>query len=111
MASRLVPPDVVARLAVSPEPAARWIALALLAGRPPTDAAVVGAHRDVVADPLTEDLLARLGTWEDPPPISGHDKPAFVPDARRIVAIDGSTIEGSFPAYQSGNSFEASSQF
>jgi hypothetical protein len=29
----------------------------------------------------------------------------------RVVAIDGSTIEGSFPAYASGKSYEASSQF
>jgi len=91
MASRLVPPDVVARLAVSPEPAARWIALALLAGRPPTDPEVEWAHRDVVADPLTEDLLARLGTWEDPPPISGHDKPAFAPNLLALLADMGVT--------------------
>jgi hypothetical protein len=39
-----------------------------------------------------------------------HTGPAD-PMQVRIVAIDGSTIEGSFPAYQSGKSFEASSQF
>ncbi len=39
-----------------------------------------------------------------------HTGPAD-PMQVRIVAIDGATIEGSFPAYQEGRSFEAQSQF
>ena len=88
---RLVCDETVARLAQSPEPTARWIALAVLAGRSHTDPDVIRAHDDVVADPLTADLLGRLGTWETPPPISGHDKAEFAPNLLGLLADMGVT--------------------
>jgi len=100
MADALVSARTVARLATSPEPAARWVALAILAApaagasvpfpAPPADD-VARAHADVMADPLTADILARLSSWESPAPISGHDRPEFAPNLLGLLADMGVT--------------------
>src|SRR5659263_751492 len=56
---RLVCDETVARLAQSPEPTARWIALAVLAGRSHTDPDVIRAHDDVVVCP--DDVRVGVG--------------------------------------------------
>lgn len=83
--------DPLPRLVASPEPGARWIAHAVLMAKPPTHPDVRQAHADVLADPATEDLLARLVEWEAENPVSGHDKPQFAPNLLALLADIGVT--------------------
>ena len=47
---------------------------------------VVAAHRAVLADPLTRDLIDRLPDWEGGQPLSGHDSPKFAPNLLNLLA-------------------------
>lgn len=88
---RVLSPGLVDRLAESPEPAARWIALTELLARDPTDSEVIRTHQQVLDAPLTEDLLGRLVPWEVENPISGHDRPAFAPNLLGLLTDLGVT--------------------
>lgn len=78
------------------EPAARWIALTrLLEDR---DAAAIDqAHREVLADPRTHELVGRLRDWNNPEPLSGHNSPAYNPNILSLLAdmgVGGGEIPG-----------------
>lgn len=70
----------IERLVASDEPAARWVALTQVAGVGEDDPGAVATRRQVLDDPRTADLLARLEPWEEENPISGHDAPRFAPN-------------------------------
>lgn len=74
-----------------PEPAARWVALTKLHGLAADDATVRRAHRDVMDEPATHDLLDRLVPWAQENRISGHDKPSFAPNLLNLLADMGVT--------------------
>ena len=57
----------------SDDPAARWVALTELLDRPTGDPEVEATHRAVLADSGTRDLIGRLGDWDRPWLLSGHD--------------------------------------
>lgn len=73
-------------LLTSSEPAARWVALTELLDRPSDDPEVHAANRAVLADPGTRDLAGRLGDWDDPVPLSGHDSAAYAPNLLNLLA-------------------------
>jgi hypothetical protein len=73
-------------LLATDEPATRWVTLTQLLGRPDDDPAVQAAHRAVVADSGTADLVARLGDWDNPTPLSGHDSPMYAPNVLSLLA-------------------------
>jgi hypothetical protein len=73
-------------LLASDEPAARWVALTQLLNRSSNDPEVRAAHRAVLADPGTHDLAGRLGSWDDPAPLSGHDSAAYAPNLLGLLA-------------------------
>lgn len=78
--------DPVHWLLDSEEPAARWVALTALLDRDAGDPAVQGAHRDVVADPATMELVARLPDWTSGDRLSGHNSPSFAPNLLNVLA-------------------------
>lgn len=86
---RVLKTGLAERLAASAEAPARWVALTVLQRRSADDSEVVRAHADVMADPLTEDLLARLHPWDVEVHLSGHDKPAFLPNLLGVLADRG----------------------
>ena len=73
-------------LLASDEPAARWVALTALLGRPDDDPEVTAAHRAVVADPGTRALIDRIPTWGAPLALPGHDSPLFAPNLLGLLA-------------------------
>lgn len=78
-------PDVRAWLLASPEPSARWIARSQLEPHP--DAALVALEHDaVLVDPGTRALVDRIGAWDQPQEISGHQSPAFAPNLLGLLA-------------------------
>jgi hypothetical protein len=78
--------DPRAWLLASDEPAARWIALTELLGRPADDPDAAAARAAVLADPGTVDLIDRLPDWEADNHLSGHDSPAFAPNILGLLA-------------------------
>ena len=56
----------------SAEPAARWSLLAGVLDRADDDDEVLAAHRGVLADPVTRDLIDRLPDWEGGQPRRGR---------------------------------------
>lgn len=78
--------DPLPWLLSSSEPAARWVALTGLldAGRDDDD--VRRARRDVVADPATRSLVARLPDWTVDQHLSGHQSPSFGPHLLGLLA-------------------------
>lgn len=80
----LLPQDPLPALLASEDPAARWVTLVELLGRPADDDAVAEAHAAVLADARTRALLDRLPDWESPPPIGGHDAPAYAPNLLQL---------------------------
>jgi hypothetical protein len=82
----LIPDATVEWLLASDEPAARWIALTRLLGRGPDDPEVAAAHRAVLTDPGTLDLIGRLGDWDRPEPLSGHASAAYAPNLLCLLA-------------------------
>lgn len=77
--------DLIERLRSSPEPAARWVILHRIEGRPADDPDVTAAHAAVLADPGTERLIASMIRWDQPVRLGSHDKPAFVPNTLRLL--------------------------
>jgi len=76
----LLEADPAPWLLASDEPAARWVTLTRVLGRADDDPEVVAAHAAVLADPLTADLLGRLGDWEAGDALGGHNSPRFLPN-------------------------------
>jgi hypothetical protein len=68
------------------DPAARWQLLTGSVGRGPDDPDVRTAREQVLADPATADLIARLPDWEGGAGFSGHNSPAFAPNLLNLVA-------------------------
>lgn len=73
-------------LFASDEPTTRWVALTQLLDRPSDDPEVQAAHRAVLTDQGTRDLAGRLGDWDDPAPLSGHDSAAYAPNLLGLLA-------------------------
>jgi hypothetical protein len=86
-----VGPDPVQWLLDAGEPAARWVTLTALLDREPGDHAVRDAHRDVLADPATTELAARLPDWTSGDRLSGHNSPSFAPNLLNLLADMGVT--------------------
>jgi hypothetical protein len=70
----------------SGEPAARWVTLVELLGRPKSDSEVLAAHGQVLADAGTRSLIDRLPDWEVDTKLSGHNSPAFAPNLLNLLA-------------------------
>jgi hypothetical protein len=87
----LIFPATVEWLLSSGEPAARWVALTRLLDRAPDDPDVAAAHRAVLNDPGTLDLIGRLRDWDHPGPLSGHDSAAYAPNLLCLLADMGVT--------------------
>jgi hypothetical protein len=68
------------------DPAARWLLLTGSLGRTPDDPDVRAARDQVVADPATADLIARLPDWEGGAGFSGHNSPGFAPNLLNLLA-------------------------
>jgi hypothetical protein len=89
--------DTIEWLLASDEPATRWVTLTQILGRAAEDAQVTAAHQAVLADAGTHELAARLGDWDDPRPLSGHDSAAYAPNLLGLLADMGVTY-GEIPA-------------
>jgi hypothetical protein len=63
--------------------------------------------------PIVDAYYMKGGSWQrlQRDSVNQYHTGAANPMQLRVVAIDGSTIEGSFPGYVSGKSYEATSQF
>ena len=70
----------------SAEPAAHWQLLTGALGRGPGDPGVEAARQQVLADPATTALIARLPDWEAGAGFSGHNSPAFAPNILNLLA-------------------------
>lgn len=79
------------RLADADDAGARWLTLPAVLELPADDDRVVAAHAAVLDDPLTADLLDRLGPWDAERRISGHDKPEFAPNLITLLLDRGVT--------------------
>ena len=64
----------------SGEPAAVWVTLTRLQGRPESDPQVMAARRTVLGDAGTRELVSRLPDWEVDNNLSGHHSPGFAPN-------------------------------
>ena len=84
--ARLVGHDPVGWLLEAGEPAARWVTLTALLDREPGDPAVQAARRDMLADPATAGLVARLPDWTAGDRLSGHNSPSFAPNLLNLLA-------------------------
>jgi hypothetical protein len=82
----LVRADPLPWILASDEPAARWVALTGLLDRGPGDPDVRRAHREVLADPATSSILARLPDWTADQHLSVHQSPAFAPHLLGLLA-------------------------
>jgi hypothetical protein len=82
----LIPPATAEWLLESDEPSARWVALTCLRGRTSDDPDVAAAHQAVLADPGTLDLIGRLGEWDHPEPLGGHNSAAYAPNLLCLLA-------------------------
>ena len=83
---RLVAGDPVPWLLDCGEPGARWVTLTAILGRDHGDPDVRDAHGEVVADPATAGLAARLPDWAAGDRLSGHNSPAFAPNLLNLLA-------------------------
>ena len=77
--------DPLPWLLSSTEPAARWVALIGLLDAAPDDD-VRRAHDEVVADPPTRALVARLPDWTVDQHLSSHQNPTFGPHLLGLLA-------------------------
>ena len=67
------------------EPAARWVWLTSVLDRPEDDAEVMATRRDALADPGTQELIARLPDWEKTI-VKGHNRPDFALNLLHLLA-------------------------
>ncbi|MCX7783765.1 MAG: hypothetical protein N2318_09010 [Meiothermus sp.] len=89
---KLPPESWVALLGADPRPwllesgeaTARWIVFTQLLDAP--DSAVQAAHKAVLADLGTQELIARLPDWSTDAGASGHNSPLFVPNLLQLLA-------------------------
>ncbi|MCX5998603.1 MAG: hypothetical protein NTU41_03160, partial [Chloroflexi bacterium] len=81
------------------EPAARWIALTELLGRPEDDSEAREARGKVVTDAGTASLIERLQDWEAETAMSGHNSPSFAPNMLNLLA-DSGLQAGDHPAIE-----------
>jgi len=81
----LLPADPRPLLLASVEPAARFVTLTAVLGRPEDDAEVIEARRAVVADPGVRALVDGLPDWESGFTFGGHNSPAFPPNQLRLL--------------------------
>lgn len=77
--------DPLPGLLACDEPAARWVVLARVLGRPADDPAVLSARREVLADAGVTDLLGRLPDWEVAEEVGGHDSPRYAPNLVHLL--------------------------
>ncbi|MBI2861559.1 MAG: hypothetical protein HYX89_01940 [Chloroflexi bacterium] len=70
----------------SVEPAARWVALTHLFDRTDDDPEMIAAREQVLSDPRTQELIARLPEWEVDTNFSGHMSPGFAPNLLQLLA-------------------------
>jgi hypothetical protein len=84
-------PGVIEWLLDSPEPAARWIVRAHLIDGEENVRLAAADRAAVLADPGTENLIARLPDWEAAPELSGHQHPAYAPNLLGLLADMGVT--------------------
>lgn len=92
-----LPADPRPALLVSPEPAARFVTLTAVLGRPEGDPEVTEARRAVVADAQVRALAERLPDWEAGFTFGGHNSPAFPPNLLRLLHGMG-VRDGDLPA-------------
>jgi hypothetical protein len=78
--------DPVSWLLQSAEPAARWVTMTAVLDRDLDEPAVQQVRREVVADPATRELVARLPDWTAGDKLSGHSNPAFAPNLLNLLA-------------------------
>ncbi len=78
--------DVLSWILASSEPAARWIVHAFLLDGAEEDRLAAAEHAAVLADPGTQELIARLPDWESAAHLSGHQSPAFAPNLLGLLA-------------------------
>jgi hypothetical protein len=78
--------DPVRWLLNAGEPAARWVTLTAVLDHEASEPAVQAAHRDVIADPATRELVARLPDWSAGERLSGHSSLAFAPNMLNLLA-------------------------
>ncbi len=83
---RLLGADPRPWLLESEEPAARWVTLTQLLDVPAENPLAREARQAVLDAPETAELLNRLGDWESPRAISGHDSPQFAPNLLNLLA-------------------------
>ncbi|MEW6060134.1 MAG: hypothetical protein AB1551_08375 [Actinomycetota bacterium] len=83
---RLLGGDPRSLLLKSGEPAARWVTLTKLLGRPEGDPEVLQAHEEVLADAGTRSLIDRIPDWEVDTKLSGHNAPGFAPNLLNLLA-------------------------
>jgi hypothetical protein len=107
------------------EPAARWVTLTGVLDRPRDDPEVIAAHRAVVADAGTRELLDRIPDWTAGAKFGGHDSPKFAPNLVTLLfdhgveagddprighlldqMLDHQDADGRFPSYASERSTE-----
>ncbi|MGY1669832.1 hypothetical protein [Geodermatophilus sp. SYSU D00710] len=81
--------DPLPWLLASDDPAARWLTLTAVLGRPPADPRVRAAHDASLTDPATGELLDRLPDWEAGEQFSGDDNPRFAPNWLVLLADRG----------------------
>jgi hypothetical protein len=99
-----IDPATLEWVLASDEPAARWVVLTQLLDRLPQDREVEAAHRSVLADRGTRDLIGRLGDWDHPGLLSGHDSPAYAPNLlgmladMGVLAGDDTTVDAALEA-------------
>lgn len=82
---RAWPHDPLPWLLESEDPAARWVTLVDLLGRPAGDPEVAAAHAAVLESPAVRELLERIPDWDAPQAIGGHDAPAFAPNLVHLL--------------------------
>lgn len=78
--------DPVPSLLAADEPAACWVTLRHVLGRPEDDADVRKARREVLADAGVQDLLERIPDWEVADKVGGHDSPRYAPNLLHLLA-------------------------
>lgn len=82
-------PDARGWVAADADPGARWRLLTGVLDRPDDDVDVLAARGEMLAHPLTTDLLDRLAPWDAGTPLGGHNAPAFAPNLLGILADRG----------------------